>query len=107
MATVQARNYKKAYVDEPSQMYDIGFNGGTVHVLIDDIQAPTAADVVEIGKLPKGAKILSVNHIGFGTSPVFNISPMDLLTEITKIEVTVGATPSAGKASAWVTYTVA
>lgn len=107
MATVQGRNYKKAYVDLPSGRYDTGFMGGKPVILIDDFTAPVAADVIQIGKLPKGAKIISVNHVGMGTSPVFNVAPMDLLTDETIITVTVGATPSAGVASAWVEYVVA
>lgn len=107
MANVSGRNYKKAYESTPTQFYDVGFNGGRVHVLIDDFADAVAADVIKIGKLPKGAKVLSVNHVGMGAAPTFNVTPMQLVTDETLVEITVGATPAAGVASAWVTYTLA
>lgn len=105
MAALNGKNYQKAYVNSPSERPNVGEYGGSVKILLDSSDAGIAADTIKIGKLPKGAKVLSVNSVGLGTGGSFNVAPMDLTSAETEVIVTVGTTPSL-PISAWVEYVV-
>lgn len=109
MAVLNGRNFKKAYVNVPSERADAGFYGGTPAVLMDDSvgTTPVATDTINIGKLPKGAKVLSVNSVGLGgAGAAVNVAPMDLTTGEFNVIATVGASPTL-PISVWILYVVA
>ncbi len=62
MATVYGSNYNKAYVLDPKQMIPAGEHNGKVRCLYDEIafagNVLAIADIVKLGKIPKGARIL-------------------------------------------------
>lgn len=106
MAALNGRNFKKAYIDVPAERADVGFFGGSVQVLIDDSAAGVATDTINIGKLPKGAKVLSVTTVGLGTGGTVNVAPMALMTAETTVIATIGTTPTL-PISVFVMYTCA
>lgn len=109
MAALDGRNYKKAYVNVPSERADIGSVGGSVVCLWDDSvgETPVATDTLNIGKLPKGAKIISVVSVGLGgAGAAVNVTPAELTTDEKIVIATVGAAPTL-PITVMVTYTVA
>lgn len=62
MATLNGKNYKKVYVDKPSQKADKGEYNGHVKTLYDEITLAGdlgLGDEILLGKLPVGARVLS------------------------------------------------
>ena len=104
MSNIYGANYTKAYVNPIQEQAKAGEYGGSVKVLFDQVAAGAGADVMYVGKLPKGARILSVNNVG-GNNPTFNVAPADLLAAETIITATLGAAPTF-PVSAWVEYTI-
>lgn len=106
MAELFGDNYTRAYLSNGEQKANVGDWAGRIRVLLDSKTTVVVADVLSIGRLPKGARVLSVNHIGGGVSPTFNVAPMDVMTaDETIITITIGATPGA-TVHAWVEYTI-
>lgn len=61
MATLYGTQYKQAYVDVPSSKIAPGDVGGEVKFMYFDYTitaAPTNGDVLKLGKIPKGARIV-------------------------------------------------
>lgn len=109
MSALDGVNYKKSYTDVPNdRSYNVGDYGGAMKVLIDSSVGGVAiaADTINIGKLPKGAKVLSVNSIGLGAGGSVNVAPMDLMSAETIVIATVGTGPDAS-IYVWVEYIVA
>jgi hypothetical protein len=77
MANINGANYEKEFNSDPSQPANIGEYGGKVKVMLDSFSGAAGSDVVYFGKIPVGAKVLSVDHIGAGTAPVFNVAKGD------------------------------
>jgi len=96
MAAKNGVNYAKEFVNVPSEQAEPGSMGGRVRVLLDYILAGGAveADVVSIGKLPKGARVLRCSNVGGGTSPSYSVAPMAQMSAETVVTFTVGASPS-------------
>ena len=105
MANIYGQNYTKGYISVPAEMAKIGEVGGVKRVLFDQVVGAAGADVLYIGKLPKGARILEVKSIGCD-SPTFNIAAGAELSADTNVTVTLGAAPSAVLAQAWVEYVI-
>ena len=109
MSALDGVNYAKSYSSTPSdRSNNIGDYGGAVKVLIDSKVGGIAVDTdtINIGKLPKGAKVLTVQSIGLGAGGSVNVAPMDVMSAETIVIATVGAGPSAS-IYAWVTYVCA
>lgn len=104
MANIYGANYTKAYVNAIQEQANAGEYGGAVKVLFDQVAAGAGADVMYVGKLPKGARILRVSNVG-GNNPTFNVAPGALLSAETIITATLGAAPTF-PVSAWVEYTI-
>lgn len=104
MADIYGANYTKAYINNPAEQANMGEYGGVKKVLFDKVAAGAGADVLSIGKLPKGARVLSVNNVG-GNNPVCNVAPADLIAAETIVTFTLGAAPTF-PVSAWVEYVV-
>lgn len=62
MATVYGNNYQLAYVDVPAKQVGVGEQAGRKRILFDSHTFAAAVnaigDIVKIGKLPKGARVL-------------------------------------------------
>jgi hypothetical protein len=107
MAELSGKNYTKAFVNVPSERPNVGEYGGAVKVLLDTIDAGAAADTVNIGKLPKGAKVLSVNSVGLGGAGAsVNVAVMEAVASEKIVIATIGAAPSF-PLSVWIEYSVA
>ena len=105
MAEKYGKNYTKAFINTIKEKANVGDWAAKMRLLYDEQDGVLEADTMLIGKLPKGARVLSVNHVGAGTSPSFNVSPTQVMADETIVIVTVGATPAA-TVKAWVEYTV-
>ena len=108
-AALEGVNYANSYTAVPTvRTSNVGDFGGSVKVLIDSKPGAVAVatDTIKIGKLPKGAKVLSVSSIGLGAGGSVNVAAMDLMTDETIVIATVGTGPSA-TVYAWVTYVCA
>lgn len=116
MAAINGFNYAKNIL-VPKEQSNAGEVGGGVKVLFDAyVGTPVAADVLSIGKLPKGARILTIVSVGAGTAPTYakvdslgNSSVLaagDVIAAESLVKVTIGASPSLN-AGAFVTYSVA
>lgn len=103
MATIYGDNFQKAYVDVPKGLANMGEYGGVKKVLFDLKAGAVAADVLKIGKLPKGARILELKSVGAGTGAAFNLSAMDVMAAETDLSITIGTSPSA-TVYAWAEY---
>lgn len=78
MATIYGTQYEAAYVDVPASKIQQGDLGGHRRCLYFDhtiTAAPTAADVLKLGKLPKGARIIEacLAFPDLGTTGVLNL----------------------------------
>ena len=102
MADIYGANYTKEFINLPSERANPGEYGGRRKVLFDQVAAGLGLDVMYVGKLPAGARILEVANIG-GNSPTFNVTPGDKLTAETVVTCTLGAAPTF-PVSAWVDY---
>lgn len=106
MANKYGSNYTKAFVNVPAERANAGEYGGKVKVLFDQlVSGAVAADVLYIGKLPKGARILELKSIGAGSGAAFNVAAADIMSAETAITLTIGTSPS-DPVSAWVYYIV-
>jgi hypothetical protein len=115
MAAINGNNYAKN-ISVPKEQSNAGEVGGVVKCLFDQYTGtPTAADVLSIGKLPKGARILSVTGIGIGSSPSWakvdaagsssTLAAGDVIASESLVKITIGTTPSAN-AGGFVQYVV-
>ena len=115
MAAINGKNYAKNIL-VPKEQSNPGEVGGVAKILFDQYDGtPTAADVLSIGKLPKGARILSVTGVGIGGSPSWakvdsagastTLAAGDLLASESLVKITIGSSPSAN-AAGFVTYVV-
>lgn len=104
MANIYGENYTKAFINNPSEQANMGEYGGVKKVLFDRVAAGAAADVLSIGKLPKGARVLTIGNVG-GNNPVCNVAPADLIAAETIITFTLGGAP-VFPVSAWVEYVI-
>ena len=98
MANIYGNNYQKAFVDIIQGQANTGEYGGRLKVLFDEIASGSAADVLYIGKLPAGARVLEVNHIGGGTGASFSVAAGAQISSETVVTLTLGTGPSAPKA---------
>jgi predicted Abi (CAAX) family protease len=105
MASIYGSNYTKNYISNPSEQANMGEVGGVKKVLFDQVAAGSAADVLSIGKLPKGARVLEVKSIGAGSGAAFNVAPAAVMSAETEVQVTLGTGPSF-PLSAWIEYIV-
>ena len=105
MAEKYGKNYTKAFINTIKEKANVGDWAARIRMLYDEQDGVLEADTMLIGKLPKGARVVSVNHVGAGTSPAFNVSPTEVITAEKTVIVTVGATPSV-TVKAWVEDTV-
>ena len=105
MSALYGANYTKAYVNNPSERPNVGEYGGSVKLLLDSSATGVATDTINIGKLPKNAKVLSVNSSGLGGGGSVNVAPLDLMTDETIVIATVGTVPTL-PITVWVTYVV-
>lgn len=95
MANKYGSNYTAAYNDVPRGRPNVGEFGGVVKALFDQLASPVAADVAYMGKLPKGARVLSVSTIGAGSGATVNVAAADSITSETDVTVTIGTSPGA------------
>lgn len=72
MAAINGVNYANN-ISVPAVQSKPGEAGGVVKCLFDAyVGTPSAADVLTIGKLPKGARVLSITaSAGMGAAPTF------------------------------------
>jgi hypothetical protein len=71
MAAINGNNYAKN-ISVPAEQSNAGEVGGVVKCLFDQYTGtPSAADVLSIGKLPKGARILDIVAVGMGAAPTY------------------------------------
>lgn len=72
MAAINGYNYAKN-ISVPKEQSNPGEVGGVVKCLFDAyVGTPAAGDVLSIGKLPKGARILSISaSAAMGAAPTF------------------------------------
>lgn len=106
MAALNGVNYTKNYVSVPAEQANAGEVGGVKRVLFDSyVGTPVAADTLNIGKLPKGARVLELKSVGIGSGASFNVAAGDLISSETIVIVTIGTAPSANPI-AWVEYVV-
>lgn len=106
MAAINGINYANN-ISVPAVQSKPGEAGGVVKCLFDQYDGtPTAADVMSVGKLPKGARVLSIISVGLGSSPSYakvltssgsssTLAAGDLLAGESLIKVTIGTSPSA------------
>lgn len=79
MAELYGNNYKLAYVDVPAKQIGVGEQAGRKRILFDSHTFAAAvnpiADVIKIGKLPKGARVLEavVSSQSLGTTGILNL----------------------------------
>ena len=127
MAVIKGKNFAKND-STPKEQSSPGEVGGVARILFDQYDGtPTAADVLSIGVIPKGARILSVTGIGIGGSPSWakvtvraytnssgtviaaetssTLAAGDVLAVESLIKITIGSSPSAN-AAGFVTYVV-
>ena len=104
MSDIYGANYTKAYINNPAEQANMGEYGGVKKVIFDQVAAGAGADVMHVGKLPKGARVLSVNNVG-GNNPTCNVAPAALIAAETVVTFTLGAAPTF-PVSAWVEYVV-
>ena len=103
MADIYGSNYAKEFINVPSEQGAIGEMGGRKKVMFDEFSGAAGGDDVYFGKIPAGARILAVNHIGGGTAPVFNVSVGGKLSAEQDLIMTLDADALAA-GSAWVEY---
>lgn len=77
MANIYGDNYNKEFILDPSQPANIGEYGGKKKVMFDRFSGAAGGDDVYFGKLPIGALVLNISHIGGGTAPVFSVAVGD------------------------------
>lgn len=66
MATLYGAQATKRLNTVPEQLVEQGYGGGRIHVLSDSYTLTadlTAADVIKMGKLPKGARVVDVRFV--------------------------------------------
>ena len=102
MANIYGVNYVKEFNNVPSERANIGEYGGKVKALFDVVAAGAGLDVMYVGKVPAGARILRCSNIG-GNSPTYTVAPGDKLTVDTVVTATLGAAPTF-PVSVWVEY---
>lgn len=102
MANIYGANYVKEYNSVPSEQGAPGESGGRVKCMFDEVAAGAGLDVLYIGKIPAGARILRCSNIG-GNSPSYSVAPGDKLTAEADVTVTLGAAPTF-PVSAWIEY---
>jgi hypothetical protein len=102
MTDIFGVNHTKEFINVPSERAAAGEVNGRVKCLFDEVAAGAGLDVLFIGKLPKGARILRCSNIG-GNSPTFNVSPGAKLSAETTVSVTLGAAPTF-PVQAWVEF---
>lgn len=116
MAAIKGKNYTKNTA-VPKEQSNAGEAGGVSRVLFDQFDGtPIAADVLTIGKLPKGARVLAATSLGLGGAGLAwakvdangvstTLAAGDLLASESLIKVTIGAAPSANP-SGFINYAV-
>jgi hypothetical protein len=103
MADVYGSNYQKEFVNIPSEQGAIGEMGGKVKAAFDSFSGASGGDDVYFGKIPAGARILSLNEIGGGTAPSFNVAVGDKISSEQDLICTLDA-DAAASGSCWVEY---
>lgn len=78
MATIYSNQYQDAYVDVPSDKIRPGDQSGDVRFMFFDhtiTAAPTDGDILKLGRLPKGARIVDacLSFPDLGTAGVLNV----------------------------------
>lgn len=105
MSAINGVNYTKA-VAVPREQSNAGEVGGVKRVLFDQyLVGALAADVLSIGSLPKGARVLEVKSINAGVGASFSVDPGEILSAAEVVTVTIGAGP-ADPVSAWIEYVI-
>lgn len=105
MADIYGSNYQKEFINEPKEAANPGEYAGKQRVAIDEFSGAAGGDDVYMAKLQKGAFILGFGNIGAGTTPVFNVSVGDKLSDSTDIICTLdGDAAASGKI--WVEYSL-
>lgn len=102
MANIYGDNYTKEFLNVPSERASVGEYKGKVKVLFDKISAGAAGDVLSIGKLPAGARVLAVDSVN-GDNPSCNVAKGDSISSETTVQFTLGAAPAAN-IKAWVLF---
>lgn len=93
MSNIYGANYTKEFVNVPSEQGNPGEMGGRVKCMFDQVAAGAGTDVMYVGKIPAGARILRCSNIG-GNSPTYSVAPGDKLTVETIATATLGAAPT-------------
>ena len=79
MAELYGNNFKLAYVDVPAKQVGVGEQAGRKRILFDShlfaANVNAIADVIKIGKLPKGARVLEavISAPSMGTTGIFDL----------------------------------
>ena len=112
MTAIKGTNYTNNTAT-PKVQSNAGEVGGVKRVLFDQfLVGAVVGDVLSIGVVPKGARILEVKSVNAGTGAAFSVAPAQLITapatpasnpEI--VTLTIGTAPS-DPVSAWVEYVV-
>lgn len=94
MAAVNGVNYAKE-IAKPNEVAEPGSRQAPVRVLMDYVLAggAVAADVITIGRLPKGARVIRCSNIGGGSSPSYSVAPGAKMANDTLVTFTVGTSP--------------
>jgi hypothetical protein len=105
MADINGKNYAKEFVNIPSEQADIGEYGGKIRIILDEWSGAAAGDDIYFGKIPPGAKILSLSHSGGGTAPTFSHSPLDKIGSSSEdLIITTDGGDGQPTGTAWVEY---
>jgi hypothetical protein len=96
MADRNGVNYAKE-IAKPSEQAEPGSRNAPVRVLLDYTlgSVAVAGDVISLGKIPKGARVIRCSNVGGGTSPSYSVAPMQKMTDEAVVTFTVGTTPAA------------
>jgi hypothetical protein len=118
MTAISGNNYTKAFINVPAERPNVGEYGGAVKVLFDAYTGtPSAADVLSVGKIPSGARILTISSfVGMGAAPTFSkvdslgaptvLAVGDVLLDESIIKVTAAGGGYTANPFGFITYTV-
>ena len=118
MAAINGSNYAKAFVNVPAERPNVGDYGASVIVLFDSyVGTPSASDVLSIGKIPAGARILQISgFVGMGAAPTYAkvdslgastaLAVGDSLADESIIKVTAAGGTYAANPSGFILYSV-
>lgn len=88
MATLYGTEYSNAYVAKPSLKTSPGdFNGAvkTIYFEYPITAAPTAADVIKVGKIPKGARVMGAG-LKFGDLGTAGVLELGFAADVDAVE---------------------